>query len=284
MKATLHMLACCTLLTTTTTSAQQFVNGGFEPKATIAACTDVPIATYNANMGGNRAIGTATTMQIANNTCSQGSAVQGMYFGVMKYAPGSSAITSFKLDKNMTPGTKYSFAINYKAASGQAAGVMCSLRYGYGSDSTKADSFVAVSDPIEQTVWVKDTLSITPKIASQYVWVEVAVLGGDPFTVHIDGLTMLGLPSTGIEKTIAKRHIDIAPNPCSYEATVVLDANTSLPCRIQVYDVTGKIVLQKELTTERKMVISKDGLGGGIFFLRATDAKQLIYNAQFVIE
>ncbi len=283
MKATLHMLACCTLLTTTTTSAQQFINGGFEPKATITACTDVAVATYNANMGGNRAIGTNTTMQIANSSCSQGTAQQGSYFGVMKYMPGSSAVISFKLDKPMTIGTEYKVALSYKAAAGSDPGVMCSFRYGYGSDSTKADSFVSISKQITATTWTKDTLKITPKKASQFVWIEVAVLGGDPYTVHVDDLNMLGM-ATGIDNVTVSSHINIAPNPCNNEATLILDANATLPCTVQMYDITGKMILNKELTTERKMLISKAGLSSGVFFIRATDNSQRTYASRLVIE
>lgn len=282
MKATLHMLACCTLLTTTTTSAQQFVNGGFEPKATITACTDVAVATYNANMGGNRAIGTNTTMQIANSSCSQGTAQQGSYFGVMKYMPGSSAVISFKLDKPMTIGTEYKVALSYKAAAGSDPGVMCSFRYGYGSDSTKADSFVSTSKQITATVWTKDTLKITPKKASQFVWIEVAVLGGDPYTVHVDDVNMLGM-ATGVESVAMNKGMHITPNPTYDRAMIVLDETIVKPYSMEVKDIMGGTVLKKEKENGNTINVGKTELGSGMFFINVVDNKQQVFTSRLLI-
>src|SRR5690606_36723199 len=121
-------------------------------------------------------------------------------------------------------------------ATGQDAGIDCALRYGYSHDSLRADSFVAFSDPIKSTAWIKDTFNITPKKAAQYVWIEVSVLGGDEYTIHVDVANMLNLPTTGVRYVATGKGISVWPNPVGDNAMLQLVGQVATACTVAVYD------------------------------------------------
>lgn len=282
MRSTLLLCGAIMLSATIDTSAQQFVNGGFEPNKATTACTDLPVATYNSNMDGNNATGTAPTMQLGNSSCSQGNPVSGGYYAIMKYAPPYGNILTFKLDKPMTIGTTYRISLSYKAATGiQAA--MNALRYGYASDSTTSDSLSGYTDPITSTTWMKDTLSITPQKAWQYVWLEVTALGGEEFTLHVDRLDMLDMPSNVDEIASNPVNIQIAPNPARGLTTINMSNNISLPCKVQVYDMTGRMVLQKENINNTTTGIDLAGIASGIYILKLTDNTQQTHATRLMV-
>jgi hypothetical protein len=274
------------MLMAASANAQQFINGSFEPKTTITACTDAPVATYNANMGGNWARGSATTMQVANASCGQGSPDAGSYFGVFKYAgaavDGNRIV--FKLDKPRVMGTQYKVTLKYKVPTGTPAAT-ASLVFGYTSDSTTNDSTSGSSEPISNTTWMSDTLKITPKKASQFVWMELRVLGGDPYTVHVDNVNMNGIPPVASVGNLLKDGaVRLAPNPVTDISTLTLGGLVSLPCNVVIYDITGRIVQNLQNINTRSVALSKAEMETGIYMLKLTDNQQQTYTTRISVQ
>lgn len=282
MKEIILFLCFGMLLSADDTAAQQFINGSFEPAGSITPCVDNPVATYNSNMGGNWAVGSAANMQIANASCSTGSAVDGSYFGVVKYDVPSGNKIIFKLDKAMKAGTAYSFTINYKVPVGIPPAIS-SLYFGYGKDSVSSDSLSGYTDPITTETWIKDTFSFTPQNAWQYVWIELSALGGDPYTVHVDDLKMLNVPE-GIEEVENGNGFTIWPNPGNGVATLTMDASITLPCRVEVYDVTGRVLLTQDHLRDRKASINITGASSGMFFVKLTDGRQQVHTSKLLVQ
>jgi len=276
-------LLCTYLFATTNLFAQQFINGGFEPVTAIAPCKDMDVKVYNHNMGSNWSAGTATTMQIANGTCSAGSPVSGSYFGMLKYAPPSDGnIIVFKLDKPLTPNKSYSFSLSYKIPASMSS-VNGGLRFGYTSDSTKADSVAGTTPPISSTAWKKDTITFTPKQAWQYVWIEVAALGGDPFEVDVDDVKMLvtGTDVAGIDEAGA---LQIVPNPFTGQALLKVNNNVSYPYNVMLYDMTGRVVFERKDNNQDNLIINRPDAGAGMYLLKISDSQQRVYTSKLLVQ
>lgn len=282
MKAIIPFLCLSVLLSATGASAQQFLNGSFEPAGNITPCADVAVATYNANMGNNRAVGNAANMQVANSTCGQGAAVDGSWFGVLKYdAPFGNKIV-FKLDKAMQAGTTYSYSIHYKVPVGIPPAIG-SLRYGYSKDSTSTDSISGYTGSITTETWVADTFSFTPQQPWQYIWIELSALGGDPYTVHVDHLEMQIEPNgvNDVEQEIA---LALSPNPATGTTTLTAGAAIALPYMVEVYDLAGRVLLRKNNLQDRKTDIDITGVSSGMLFLKLTDGRQQVHTSKLLVQ
>ncbi len=274
------------MLMAVSANAQQFINGSFEPKTTITPCTDAPVATYNTNMGGNWARGSAPTMQVANAGCGQGAPDAGAYFGVFKYAGAANDGNRivFKLDKPMVMGTQYKITLKYKVPTGTPAAT-ASLVFGYTSDSTTNDSTSGASEPISATTWTSDTLKITPKKASQFVWMELRVLGGDPYTIHVDNVNMDGItPVASVGNLLGDGDVRIAPNPVTDISTLTLSRAVSFPCSVVIYDITGRIVQNLQNINTRTVEIGKSAMPTGIYMLKLTDKEQQAYTTRISVQ
>lgn len=279
IKVFIPVLYCSAMLTTVNTTAQQVVNGGFEPATAIAPCQDIDVKVYNKNMKNNWAGIHSMTMEIADNSCGLGAPVAGQFFGVMKYSPPTRGNTiTFKLDKPLTVNKAYSFILNYHIPA-SSVNVVGALRFGYAGDSTTTDSTSGVTDQITNTVWKRDTLNFTPQQPWQYIWLEISAVGGDPFTVYLDGVSMI-TSGTGINEITAANAIHVAPNPFTDNTVLTLDRPLSLPCHLAVYDVTGRIVLEQRNVQEPTITINKASIGTGIYMLKIIDSKQHIYTSK----
>jgi hypothetical protein len=209
-------------------------------------------------------------MKVANNSCNQGNPVSGSYFGIIEYvAPFTNTIV-FKLDKALTVNTQYSITLSYKVPA-NATTMSATLRYGYGKDSLSSDSISGYKPvPITTTTWKKDTLKFIPKQVWQHVWVELGTLGGDPFELHIDDLNMLGIapvqpPSSSVKEVVAIPVMTLAPNPFNNSTTLTIDKKLAKPYMIQVFDVTGRIVIQQDKLDNNQFIINRGTLQTGVY-------------------
>src|SRR5690606_24547723 len=125
-------------------------------------------------------------------------------------------------------------------------------------DSTTTDSIGGYTDPIATETWVEDTLSFTSEQAWQYVWLEFSVLGGDPYTLHVDNLKMLNLPES-VSDVVPGKGLLLSPNPCTGSASLVADEHITLPYTVEVHDVTGRTLLKKDNVYDRETSIDIPG-------------------------
>lgn len=86
---------------------------------------------------------------------------------------------------------------------------------------------------------------------------------------------------TNILDNTANNDISIAPNPTSSQFGLILNANVKYPLQIEVFDVSGKLVLSKEV--EYLSTISTEGIKTGIYSLRITDSNNKTYIKKLII-
>lgn len=79
----------------------------------------------------------------------------------------------------------------------------------------------------------------------------------------------------------SQSHLSVYPNPVQQKATVILPAfqNTSL---LVLYSMTGHIVRQLPVTTS-EMVIERDGLPNGMYFLTVVQEGRIIHMSKLAI-
>lgn len=220
----------------------------------------------------NQEIGQAANMQLANSSCSKGTPQEGMYFGILKYAPPFGNKIGFKLDKPLVKGTEYKIELSYKIPQG-ATVVMGSIRYGYGATMTSADSLGGfMADPPDNETWKKDTLTFTPDQPWEYIWMEVTALGGDEFTLHVDAINMLGYPpAAGINDIKPADGFTVTPNPAKGTALLnIKDNGLQLPCTVHATDISGRTVLQQTIT-QQSTPLNINGIAPGMLFMKMED-------------
>lgn len=282
MKSTILIgmgMLCCTL----NSSAQQVINGGFEPAVSVTTCSDITSATYNASMGGgNRAISNMDTIGVADAACGKGNPIEGAHFVVLDYEPPVGNAISLKLDKPMTANKEYSLELSYKVPVGIAPATAF-LKYGYSKDSTTRDSLVASIDQLTNETWKTDTLVFTPKVAAQYMWIELTTLGGDLFTVHVDDVKMLNIPQSINDMSVSKG-LSLYPNPCSGSTQLTIDKSIPMPCTVELCDITGKVITQYETLSHGRVDIDVANATPGMYFVKLLDGQQQVYTAKLLVK
>jgi hypothetical protein len=84
----------------------------------------------------------------------------------------------------------------------------------------------------------------------------------------------------GVDENIVNQNVNITPNPFSTTAIVDLGADTYT---MTIMDVTGRLVRQVNGATGN-VVINRDGLKAGIYFMNAVNSKGQARTAKFVVE
>ncbi len=87
---------------------------------------------------------------------------------------------------------------------------------------------------------------------------------------------------TNIIDNNANSDISIAPNPASTQFGLILNDNVKYPLQLEVFDVSGKLVLSKKV--EYLSTISTEGIKTGIYSLRITDVNNKTYIKKLIIK
>jgi len=88
--------------------------------------------------------------------------------------------------------------------------------------------------------------------------------------LYIDALTITYFP-TGVEENMLAE-AKVYPNPFRDYAEIIFN-NINRTCNLTLYDVTGKIIMNKGNISSGKVRISKEDLSPGIYFFRIVDDK-----------
>ncbi len=262
------LLSFSTLLLAGGLHAQQFLNGSFEPKATIVPCHSVTKATYNLNMGNNWATGANDTgVYFVDNTCGAGTAVHGANFIGLTWTPmGGGNYIVFKLDAPLVVGTKYKFTFSYKTG----LGTPLTLLMGYTHDSTTHDMYVHGIAPPTSANWTMVTDSLTPTMPGDYIWIAGSS-AGSPGSIFVDNFKMLGVPTLGVNEVNNPAQAAIYPNPITNTSTISLSDNIALPCKMEMYDLSGRLVMQQQNITSKSIPLNKGDLNTGLYFIKIQD-------------
>ena len=132
-----------------------------------------------------------------------------------------------------------------------------------------------------------NTLSLTPNVVinANYLWDfgngQTSTLVSPTFTAtqtqHIITLTItndcgtISSNQTFIATAIASPNqgkIRISPNPMTEQAELIVDFPTQKPYSVIITDITGKIVKQWEGISQEKMIIRKEMLSAGTYFVQ----------------
>lgn len=81
----------------------------------------------------------------------------------------------------------------------------------------------------------------------------------------------------------AQNHITIAPNPCSV-STIIHSDIIFHNATLSLYNAQGKEVKQLINMNGQQIILQRDNLPGGIYFVRLTNEDRTLYNARLIIE
>ena len=280
MNTRLYTFSFCLLFMSTVVSAQQFLNSQLEPAGGgLTACSYNNLALYNVNMGNTWAIGSSPQIYFADNSCTMAPAYAGTHFvGIATNSTGFNTIV-LKLNTPMTAATAYTFNFYYKYAGGTTA---CPLQYGYTNDSLTSDSLVGSIIAPPSTSWTIAGGSLTPAIASQYIWIRGDNTTGVTGVTYVDSFHMKGIPNVAVQEVPKNSAMNIFPNPFSNATQIDIDASINLPCRMAIYDITGRMVIQNLHITEREFIVNRREISTGIYYIQLTDDDNNSYFSKLI--
>lgn len=165
--------------------AQTILNGSFENN-TGTCLTNIANATYNTSMQNSLAFGTASQIDILNNSCGFGSAQSGSWFlGLATDITGTTNdALSLTLSAPLTIGNSYTLTYyDTKNASYATNPVEIGI-------STSASSFGTqiFLSPIPVLGWTQHTVSFTANVAATYI--TVRVVGNVYSWTHVDNFLL----------------------------------------------------------------------------------------------
>ncbi len=65
---------------------------------------------------------------------------------------------------------------------------------------------------------------------------------------------------------------DVFPNPSGQDVTIRISDGAEGDCTLEIFSVEGKLVLKKQLSNMKELVISKLEVGSGMFFYKISNA------------
>ena len=100
-------------------------------------------------------------------------------------------------------------------------------------------------------------------------------------TTHYQTVIQYCPLETGSTAQLVDQLLSVFPNPMQQEATVILPAFQK-PSMLVLYSVTGHIVRQLPVTTT-EMIIARDGLPNGMYFLTVVQEGHIIHMSKLAI-
>lgn len=267
--------------------AQQTLNGDLEPSSSFLStsyCANISSGIYNAGMpNSSMTIAAGSHTFVGNSGC--GSAKSGMAFVGLYYNAGipDGNRVSFKLSTPLVPNKPYKIIVWVLASTSLPA---CGLNFGYMNDSTgtvdstSVDTMIA---PTSSTAWVRVTGNFTPHNNDQFIFLEPRSPGSGDGLTFIDSvrLSESGAEVPGINTS--SFDAGVYPNPFSTNTTLTIDEHATLPCRLVVTDVLGRIVKQ-ETMSERRTKLDMTNIPKGAYFLRLTDKENKTTNLKLITQ
>lgn len=108
------------------------------------------------------------------------------------------------------------------------------------------------------------------------------IMNGDIYLVKTDSL---GNAPTGVSPILlSETQIDIYPNPFNNYATVHFGTDAKFPCDFILYDFSGKVVRQDQITNS-EYDIERNELSSGMYFSLIRDRDgEILYNKKIIIQ
>jgi hypothetical protein len=262
--------------------AQQFLNGSLEPTDTgLHYCAGNDLDSFNAKVANIYATGTQSQIYVADDSCHLGLAFAGTHFVGLKYLGSATNILIFKLDRDLDTSVTYKLEFFYMY---QNSAPSCPLRFGYSVNSTTADSFAGNVLAPPDTSWTRVTKYFKPLGTGRYFWIasDLPTTGTGGIT-YVDSFRMANIPDLHVSEVNENNSIHLYPNPFSTSTKLVMDDNVSMPCILNIYDITGRTIMQQTVIN-REFIINKEQLGRGLFFIKLNDKNNKLYRAKLIAE
>jgi hypothetical protein len=111
---------------------------------------------------------------------------------------------------------------------------------------------------------------LTPGTKTLYAWTRDAAGNVSQSAAEVVNITVEGGMTTGVEEQIGDAFkIDVYPNPCVDNITVRFSEKPQAGSRIDIFDVAGKRVTSREITTPEEN-ISLSTQAPGLYLVKTT--------------
>lgn len=269
------LFAMCTF---SAVHAQKFINHSVEPSNTSAPCTHIPPSVYYNYMQQSGYAFCDTLLPLRNSApvvytlsdqCGEGLPVNGDYFiGIAATAYGKDGI-SLKLDHTLDVGRLYTVSFYVK---GSRLGSSCPLKVGYSDSGTSLGTQIGTVPKPTGTTWSVVSFNFTPTAPWEYITVQGVETSNQNYKDYtfVDEFSITDY-YTGVNDINAVTEIKLHPNPFTERASFELSNNMSLPCTMQIMDITGKVI-SNTIVNDRKVVIERGDMKSGMYMLQLIDA------------
>lgn len=96
---------------------------------------------------------------------------------------------------------------------------------------------------------------------------------GDGHSRHTTGVVSLAAVPSGIDNGGKQLQAKVFPNPCRDYVFVTTDENIQGSVTLNLYDVTGKSVINETVEASQEIRLSLNDIDAGIYFLRMRSGK-----------
>jgi len=284
---------------TQTLFAQSMPAGNLEPTTSATPCHFSDNVAFPTQMGGNAAAfstikQTTTTsygtFEFTNASCNDGSPENGSWFLSMQWsdgtgtggtAAGADAI-SFRVTPKMDTGHTYELQFYTKKTLFYPA---CKLAVGYSKVDTQFGSYIAVvAEPTDAANWTLNTYFFKPSDTCSWITVKAdsTTMIGNFNYIDVDAFSLTDV--TAVKNVAVEKGIQIFPNPLHNTARIVVDDNVSLPYKLSITDMTGRVIMHKENISNKEMSVSKSDFADGLYILRIVDNDNNAYTTKLIAE
>lgn len=262
-------------------AGQNFVNGDLEANSPCG--TQILNSQFNTFMyDAGYAFGTTDRAgykgeiylsQTSGQGCVEGPAQKGTFFlGLASYQSGMVDAMSLKLDKPLEANKTYRLTFYTKKSKSVSPAIgSIPLEIGYTTDSVKFGTLIKTIQAPTSTSWTLHSINFRATVPTRYITVRaVKAASGGPFQSYtfVDNFSM----AVGTSVAPEQRAFAMAPHPNPFRESFrfSLSATTKMPCVVTLTDMTGRVVVRKEVT-DPEVRIGRENLGGGVYLLHVLD-------------
>ncbi|MEM7104160.1 MAG: T9SS type A sorting domain-containing protein [Bacteroidota bacterium] len=157
-----------------------------------------------------------------------------------------------------------------------------------GAESGSIDKFVVMIDSLLSGSFFKENGNFGDIYEGHRTRLSISDINGDNKRDYVIGNLRGGLALYSDENAVSTKpitaagafQINVFPNPANHYVQVTVTNQASQPLALKLFDVAGKVVLQKEIINE--LVIPVNGLSSGVYLIQLSDEKGQQVTSRFV--
>jgi len=250
------------------TKSQTILNGSFENNG-YQCLINIENTVYNNNMQNSTAFGPASQLDILDNSCGFGTAVDGNWFIGMAVDETDTLYDAFSLQLSDPTiiGNEYSISFYDKSFTPYNTNV---VEIGLSTLSEAFGTSIYTS-PIPDTFWTQRTVTFTANITAGFVTVKV-VPGSYGWT-HVDNFVLTNTTSVNqqnIEVSLDYNIDQNYPNPFNPSTVISYQLPVSSEVTLEVFDVLGNevatLVNEYKVAGRYEVEFNAATLPSGVYF------------------